>query len=168
MLEKELNVTHNIQYQCLAIHMFTIDQLVGEKRLKTRHFMPFSFWAPDLGNFLTLHAKLSVHVPIFNLLAPVLKEKRSLIREQGCVMTFVVRLQRILSILQKQSILCHMLKYQIKWMCEILCTFTVCFYYYKDWCYVMNSPAFVRLCDKKVPYTHPSIESETPTCLWHQ
>lgn len=47
-------------------------------------------------------------------------------------------------------------------MCEILCTFTVCFYYYKDWCYVMNSPAFVRLCDEKVPYTHPSIEGGPP------
>lgn len=34
MVEKELNVTQNIQYQCLAIHMFTIDPLVGEKRKK--------------------------------------------------------------------------------------------------------------------------------------
>lgn len=78
MLEKEIIATQNIWYQCLAIHIFTIDPLVGEKRIKTRHFMPFSLWAPDLGNFLTLHAKQSVQCTYSQSPSPCVKRKTEL------------------------------------------------------------------------------------------
>lgn len=106
MLGKELNVTQNIQYQCLAIHMFTIDPLVGEKRLKTRHHdVSWPSLLDSTHKFNFAKSKYSVLLVI---------------------------------------------EYQIKWMCEILCTFSVCFYYYKDWCYVWIV-LHLSDCDEKVP-----------------